>query len=226
MTNIHYYKANTKGRDFITSDIHGYFDILHDKLKEVAFDSTRDRLFCAGDLNDRGPYSVDCLDWLNEPWFICVHSNHQQMLMDAYENPYDRRAYEMLYMNGGAWYYNDLDPKLQKALYESFKSLPLAIELETKSGKTVGIVHAEVCYNSWTKFKNATKMEITWNVESTALWARTRYDKQDTSIVEGVDRVYVGHSPTNSGEVEVLGNVHYIDLGSFFRGKLAMEEIL
>lgn len=219
------FEANTAGRDFATSDLHGYYDLLHEAMRLNTFDTTKDRLFVGGDNCDRNPDSTNILDYIYEPWFHSIRGNHEEMLITAYENPTSRNAYEMLYCNGGEWFY-DCTPDKQKAIYEAFKSLPLAIELETKSGETVGIIHAEVCYNSWTKFKNATKAELEWNVESTALWARTRYDQKDITLVEGIDRVYAGHSPTDSGEVEVLGNVHYIDLGSFFRGKLAMEEIL
>ena len=43
--------------------------------------------------------------------------------------------------------------------------------------------------------------------------------------VEGVDFILCGHTPTKSGEIEILGNQVFADLGSFFRGKLSIIEI-
>ena len=112
-----------------------------------------------------------------------------------------------------------------KAIYESFKSLPLAIELLTPTVK-IGIVHAQVPYNNWDEFKKMTKPELEWNGEATAQWARTNYDKKLSIQVGGVDLVLVGHTPTDSGEVEVLGNVWYADLGSFFRDKISFVQLV
>jgi len=39
-----------KGRVFYTTDSHGCYDLLHEKLKEVAFDSTKDTLISGGDM--------------------------------------------------------------------------------------------------------------------------------------------------------------------------------
>lgn len=220
MSHIVSYGRNLKGRDFFTTDLHGHFDLMHEKLKEVGFDSTKDRLFCGGDWCDRGPDSKYVLDYLCESWIHSVRANHEQMVISAYESPNNRQCYEMLYCNGGEWYY-DLTSSEQKAIYEAFKALPLAIEIDGK----VGIVHAEVPYNNWDKFKTATKAELDWNVGAVAQWARTRYDKQNISQVVGIGRVYVGHTPTKSGEIEQLGNVFYCDLGSFFRDKISFIEL-
>ena len=117
--------------------------------------------------------------------------------------------------------------KLQtvEAIYETFKSLPLAIELLTPTEK-VGIVHAEVPYGDWDKFKKMTKPELEYNGYAVAQWARTKYDKQNQDFVKNIDRVLTGHTPTNSGDVEILGNVWYCDLGSFFRNKISFIQIM
>jgi len=51
---IQYLFINKKGRDFVCGDIHGCFDQLEEKLSQVNFDKSTDRLFCVGDLIDRG----------------------------------------------------------------------------------------------------------------------------------------------------------------------------
>ena len=37
-----------KGRIFFTTDIHGHFDLLHERLRDVCFDSSRDILITGG----------------------------------------------------------------------------------------------------------------------------------------------------------------------------------
>lgn len=217
------FKANDKGRDFYTTDVHGCYDVLHEQMRLNAFDISKDRLFVGGDLCDRGAYSDTVLDYIYEPWFHSIQANHEAMLIEAYENPNSRQAYQMLFCNGGEWFYDCSDDK-QKAIYEAFKTLPVAIELETPTG-LIGMIHAECPYNDWEKFRGITQAELEWNGLATAQWARTRYDRQDTTIVKGVKKLLVGHTPTSSGSVEQLGNVFYSDLGSFFRGTLCFMEL-
>ena len=217
------FKENKIGRDFFTTDIHGCFDLLHEQMRLHAFDTTKDRLFVGGDNADRGPYSDTVLDYIYEPWFHSIRSNHEEMLITAFENPTSRNAYEMLYCNGGEWFY-DCSPEKQKAIYEAFKSLPLAIEIESPNG-LVGLIHAQVPLDDWEKFGDMSEQELYWSGYAIAQWARTKYDKQDTTDVKGLYKCLVGHTPTNSGEVEQLGNTLYCDLGSFFRDRLCFMEI-
>ena len=217
------FKENTKGRTFYTTDIHGCYDLLHEQMRLHAFDTSKDVLFVGGDLADRGPYSDTVLDYIYEPWFHSIRANHEEMLITAFENPTGRNAYEMLYCNGGEWFY-DCTPEKQKAIYEAFKSLPLAIEIETPNG-LIGLIHAQVPFNDWEQFRGITKAELEWNGYAIAQWTRTKYDKKDTTNVKGLYKCLVGHSPTNSGFIEQLGNTFYCDLGSFFRDKLAFIQI-
>lgn len=220
---IQRFKENKVGRDFFTTDIHGSFDLLHEQMRLNAFDTTKDRLFVGGDMCDRGLYSHTVLDYIYEPWLHTIRANHEEMLIQAYEDKLLGQAARMLYSNGGEWYW-DCGPEKQKAIYEAFKSLPLAMEIESPNG-LIGIIHAEVPYNDWERFRGITKAELEWNGCATAQWARTKYDKQDDSDVKGLYKCFVGHTPTNSGEVEMLGNVFYSDLGSFFRNKICFVEI-
>lgn len=217
------FKENTIGRDFATSDLHGCYDLLHEQMRLNAFDMSKDRLFIGGDNCDRNPDSTNILDYIYEPWFHSIRGNHEEMLITAFENPTSRNAYEMLYCNGGEWFY-DCTPEKQKAIYEAFKSLPLAIEIETPKG-LIGLIHAQVPFNDWEQFRGSTKAELEWNGYATAQWARTKYDKKDATDVKGLYKLFCGHSPTDSGEVEQLGNTYYSDLGSFFRDKIAFIQI-
>lgn len=220
--------TNPKGRVLFTTDIHGCFDLLHEKLKEVAFDSSRDILISGGDWCDRGPDSQYVLDYLNEPWVYSIRANHEQLLIQTVEDEFSGPAARCLYENGGEWFFNLLDQGQMstiKAIYESFKSLPLAIELLTPTEK-IGIVHAQVPRGCWDKFKVMSPQEMEWEGYAIAQWARTNYDKKLSIQVGGVGRVMVGHTPTESGEIEVLGNVWYCDLGSFFRNKISFIQLV
>ena len=44
--------------------VHGCFRTLARALAELDFDPERDRLFGVGDLVNRGPHSVEALEWL------------------------------------------------------------------------------------------------------------------------------------------------------------------
>lgn len=227
---IKHYGKNLRGRDFYTTDIHGNFDLLHEQLKLNAFDTSKDRLFVGGDNCDRGPTSSWILDYINEPWYISIRGNHEEMIIafiEALSSGDEREArqpFQMLFCNGGQWFF-DITESQQMRVYEAFKALPIAIQLESRSGKNIGFVHAEVPYGDWKYFKEMTNAELKWNGEAFAQWARTKYHTQNKDFVKNIDFVYVGHTPTETGELETLGNVYYSDLGSFFRNKLCFVEI-
>lgn len=75
------FPANTKGRDLVVGDIHGHLDDLGELLKQAAFKPKVDRVFCTGDLVDRGPDSMKCLGLLRQPWFHSVAGNHEYALI-------------------------------------------------------------------------------------------------------------------------------------------------
>ena len=213
-----------KGRAFFSTDLHGCYDLLHEKLREVSFSSEKDILILGADMCDRGPDSKYVLDYLNEPWLYCIRGNHEQLLIEACEEGFHGWATNCLLSNGGLWV-ADLQPHELKAIYESFKSLPLAIELLTPTEK-IGIIHAQCPYNNWDEFKKMTKPELEFNGYATAQWARTNYNRQWQETVKGVDRLLVGHTPTDSGDVEFLGNTWYCDAGSFFRDKINFIQLM
>ena len=54
-TYVQRYARNLRGFDYVASDVHGCFSSLKFALQRVGFSPARDRLFCVGDLVDRGP---------------------------------------------------------------------------------------------------------------------------------------------------------------------------
>lgn len=213
------------GRAFFVTDLHGCYDLLHEKLKEVAFDSTKDMLFSGGDWTDRGPDSKHVMDYINEPWIHSVQANHEALYIGAYEEGFEGQFTNCLVANGGAWV-GWLSEAECTAIYTAFKSLPLGIEILLPSGDKVGIIHSQVPYEDWEQFKEITKAELEWNGLNTCQWARDKYDKQISAPVKNIDLVLSGHTPTNSGDIETLGNQVFCDLGSFFRDKISFYQIM
>ncbi|NOT83789.1 MAG: hypothetical protein HOP02_03200 [Methylococcaceae bacterium] len=77
---------NNQGTDYVVGDLHGCYQLLQDLLDKVNFDPACDRLISVGDLIDRGPDSLACLQLLAEPWFYAVRGNHEAMLANFFAN--------------------------------------------------------------------------------------------------------------------------------------------
>jgi serine/threonine protein phosphatase 1 len=222
MTILKRFPRNTAGRDFVVGDIHGCFERLQYELDSIGFDETRDRLFSVGDLVDRGPSSEESIDWIAKPWFHAVRGNHEQMAIGVAAGRHDAVNY---LRNGGGWFLSMADER-QKLYAEAFDDLPYLIEVETEVGR-VGIVHAEIYGDSWDEFCAAMQSADSNNkrhrLAEIALWARTRITHGDDSPIRDLARLYVGHTPMDTPAI--LGNVHYIDTGCVFGGKLTVVEL-
>lgn len=219
---------NFKGRIFVVSDLHGHYDLLHEALSQVSFNSNTDLLFVIGDWTDRGPDSRFVLDYVNEPWVSSVQGNHEKMYMEGYESDWhpDNRSVRTLKVHGGNWIWNSgLNDLEKKLIYEAFRDMPLGIELLLPNEVKIGLVHAEVPYNDWDQFLKITKAELDWDGAATAQWARTWYMSKYNGRVKNVDLVMCGHTPTDSGNIEKYGNMLFIDGGSFFNDKINFVEI-
>lgn len=224
---VKYFNANKSGRDFVVGDIHGCLNEFQEKLREIDFDFVHDRMFSLGDLVDRGPNSKECLDLLFEPWFHAIKGNHELLWYFAHTKG-SANDLNIFISNGGTLMedLHDID------MYSSeIKNLPFIIEIETRSGKKVGVVHAQVPpnINDWNILKN--KFLESPNAEQEAMmmfgplfesvWGRDRIDKYKrqqgkTRIypkIENIDEVYVGHSIVD--DPVTFEQLNYIDCGAF-----------
>ena len=205
------FELNPAGRDFVVGDIHGMFSHLQVLLSEIEFDTESDRLFSVGDLVDRGPESRNALDWLARPWFHACRGNHEQFAIDSTD---PEQLALWVNHNGGGWWL-ELEPTDHEFYRDSFRKLPIALEVTTGSG-IVGIIHADIPpFVSWERF-----MELlqTHNRDATlyALWSRNRISGAITTnpVSGGVMKVYCGHTPTR--ETVHVDNVCYIDTGAVY----------
>ena len=200
---------------FVVGDLHGCYNRLMTQLDELQFDRQQDLLISVGDLIDRGPQNLECLDLIMEKWFVCVRGNHEEMAVDALAG----RNVNLWFHNGGDWF-NRLDydqEVLARALIAKAERLPYVIELEL-SGKTIVIAHAD--YPS-DKYKLGSVIDT-----ERAVWDRSRFnalaDGKECGI-EGADAFYFGHTPVQ--RAAKAGNLNYIDTGAVFGNILTIVQL-
>lgn len=191
------FDINTKGNDYFVGDLHGCYDQFVDKLAEIDFEPETDRMFCVGDLVDRGPNSPSCLALLSEPWFHCVRGNHEELMLGSH-------SYHVWMMNGGGWSEDIESGRLRKFGELVVEKCPYTIEVKTSLG-TIGVVHAE-SHNDWNE--NGRYYDKEKNT-----WGRSKIRTMDDTPIKNIDRVVVGHTIVK--EPVRLGNVVYIDTGAY-----------
>lgn len=200
---------------FIVGDLHGCYNRLMNQLEELRFNRQEDLLISVGDLIDRGPQSLECLDLIMENWFICVRGNHEQMAIDALSG----KNVNLWFHNGGDWFNRlDYDQEiLACALIAKAERLPYVIELETNDKKIV-IAHADYPDNRY-EFDKPIDPQKT-------IWSRERFGaigEDNGSKIEGADAFYFGHTPIQRKWSPF--NLNYIDTGAVFGNLLTIVQV-
>jgi len=233
MSKLKTYLPNETGQDYICSDIHGHFSLLEAHLEKVGFDKTIDRLFCLGDLIDRGDESPMAVDYLKQPWFYSILGNHELMLIDAYKIDKDH-VLQQWYQWGGSWA-EDLSKEELEPFYEVMVELPMAIELNLKGGTKVGLVHAELPLNcSWNDVclglsgKRSTDNSTYTPLLHGMFWHKGQASSIDAALgeIEPVDHVdHVFHGHTIMREIARCANRTFMDLGGYETGTLGLLNV-
>ncbi len=213
-----HYAQNVNGRDFVVSDLHGCYDMLMAELAEIKFDQDTDRLFSVGDLVDRGPESMKCLELVKEPWFHSVIGNHEDMMVRAI---LDNDPLKYWVSNGGGWHIDEISKDDGLALRELClyvrKNVPLALTVYTPHG-AVGICHAQPPTNDWEDTFNPDDRAV-----NTMIWSRQMISRGHDIEVQSVFRTIHGHTPID--EPRQQANVLFIDTGACFGGELTLIDI-
>ena len=81
--------VNACGRDLVVGDVHGCFRTLEHALGAITFDPDRDRLFGVGDLVERGPHSIDALEWMERRFTGVTRGNHEDAALTWLEDRLD-----------------------------------------------------------------------------------------------------------------------------------------
>ncbi|MCO7593896.1 MULTISPECIES: metallophosphoesterase [Pseudomonas] len=204
--------ANTRGRDLAVGDIHGHFARLRQCLDTLGFDPEVDRLFSVGDLVDRGPDSLQALDWLARPWFYAVQGNHEALAINHLRG--GRLDLDMYRAAGGGWFL-DLPRADQQRYVEGFASMPIGMEVQTVDG-LVGLLHADSPFADWPTLRARLQAADDPAVREVCQWSRRRLREGDTQPVEGLRALLVGHTPVV--RAKRLGNVWHLDTGGWSSG--------
>jgi serine/threonine protein phosphatase 1 len=218
MSNVVTLEPNLKGRDFVVGDLHGMFSRLEEAMSLVSFNPKVDRMIALGDLVNRGPESIRCLEFLRQPWFLAVRGSGEDLLMEVYEQ--------------GILNFGILAPDLEEArahwvlttpdslmaeIIEAFRKLPVVMQVKAKHYR-VGFVHADVPETlSWQSFVEKIEADNPWAISS-ALGSRVRLQRDNRKGVAGIDRVFVGHALVRGGLCR-LGNVIFTNTGAFEAGR-------
>lgn len=228
------FSANPTGRDLVVGDLHGMHTLLMRELQRIGFDPDRDRLFCVGDLIDRGAESLECLSLLDEPWFHSVLGNHDfsAFLSQAAAGviPLTEIEAARLIVPSEPWL-RDADARVKEWIAHQITKMPFVIDIETKEG-VVGITHASVSINNtyfddWNDFIN----EVNFKIDNdgirgfySTLWNRDIIDHRGTYKsplipleIQGVRHVIHGHVVTffNDFQPYRAGDHVFLDGGVF-----------
>ncbi|EMW0511780.1 protein-serine/threonine phosphatase [Enterobacter mori] len=198
---------------WVVSDIHGCYQWLMDALKRRHFNPYEDLLISVGDIIDRGPDCVKCLQLMDEKWFRAVRGNHEQMALDAIEN----NDFALWMTNGGIWFSALEDKRNALRLLNACRDLPHIIEITCANGLNV-IAHADY-----------PAAEYVWNKPVSAqrvLWDRDRlmgFMVGKGQGIKGADHFWFGHTPLDKRYD--FNNLHYIDTGAVFDGFLTLVQL-
>jgi serine/threonine protein phosphatase 1 len=198
------------GRVFVVGDLHGMVHALERLLDSAGFDPQQDLVWSLGDLIDRGPFSSQCLDLLQQPWFRAIRGNHEQLMLDAIV---DDETWLQWIVNGGDW---ALDyPWNDPAVRGRVEALPWAADLVTGVGR-IGLIHADVDRMSdWPQLLEALE-QGRGVVRQTALWSRGSANQAWRGLpgrqIAGVELVLVGH--TIMDHAFQWGNMWFLDSGA------------
>lgn len=234
ITNPYFDVINATGRVFFIGDLHGHYDAFVEACQRVGFRPDQgDIVVSTGDLIDRGPDNLRCLELLNEPWFYAVQGNHEELATTYLKHPGCEPLRRNWAMNGGRWF--GKLPTVKKAraqhlLLTVVDALPFALEVRMPNGLSYGVLHAEPPVLDWARLPGMLESD---DNRVYATWSRKRIRHLEAQMnsgttpdrriqhVENIDAVISGHTIMKNGH-SVWGNCFYIDSGAFLGNPLTM----
>lgn len=208
--------VNKKGVDYFVGDIQGHHSLLIKQLDELEFDYSNDRLYCAGDLVDKGPESEDCINLLKSPWFYSVLGNHDLMFIESANNITLKKEYLSSY---GGWAASLFDDSLKYSdmSYLMKLKMPLCRVIHTAHG-SVGIAHAgfpsDLSVIASTYYQGPTELLFT-ATSSRALF------HDPLAKFDNIDKVFLGHNSVD--EVLCTNNIVWLD--TIHTGRLSIVKL-
>ncbi|MDR9451727.1 MAG: metallophosphoesterase [Acidimicrobiia bacterium] len=222
-------------------DIHGCLNEFLRAAEAVNFDPAADRLFSVGDLVDRGPHSLEMLEFaLDHDWFHVVPGNHEVMCLDLVEaflettmpgdhvwriNP---RELDQAAENGLGWLIGAMvgdgsenGARRAEVALRLTEDWPLAMEVQLADG-AFGVLHADPCNRDWPMVEAITSLDrVPHGEEMKIIWGRgdimaIRQGASDMKAsVRGVTRLFTGHTVVQPAPM-MRGNRVWLDGGAVF----------
>lgn len=198
-------------RIWVTSDIHGYYNLFADLIDKVDL-AKDDLLIINGDSCDRGRWSYDIYDRIEEmkeKGYNIIHTlgNHEDLMIGAIE----RGEIYRWYRNGGRKTIDSYDRNwkgLEKHL-ERIKKMPIAVDL----GRHF-VVHAGIDPDLTIEEQSPYDM----------IWIRDKFIKNKLTKTDKI--IIYGHTPNLDGRIHFPDDQKIsIDCGSYDTGIIGAIEL-
>ncbi|MFZ0546924.1 MAG: metallophosphoesterase family protein [Candidatus Promineifilaceae bacterium] len=142
----------------IISDIHGNLPAFQTVLQDLE-DWKPDHVLVAGDVVNRGPRSVPCLEIVQEKvetadWRL-VRGNHEDYILQHTKPDVPRTGPVGEYLRSSYWTYQQLNGQVPY-----LKSMPFQQQLTGPDGSVVRAVHASMLANNIGIYKSTTDEEL------------------------------------------------------------------
>ena len=214
---------NKDRRHFVVGDIHGRYEAFLNLLDEINYDQSTDMIYSVGDLIDRGPQSVETVEFFKQPNTYAVRGNHEQMLV----NPREWRDIWLYPPNGGPATLLSLESYGydEKWLADFCRKLPICLDVGEKDEEgAFRLIHAELPPSvSEDDFRLFLIEHPADAPEGELLWGRTTVMQAQKNVARmkpaghGIEfhpdwtkrQVFCGHTPTEL--VVRVGNMWWID---------------
>lgn len=195
-------------RHLIVGDLHGRYAQFIQLLENANYDPAKDILYSVGDLIDRGPKSVECVQFFaNNERCYAIKGNHELMLLDA-------EWVETWLGNGGIACLNSLTDhdKRVEWLQDIVRPWPWVIDVgEDDDEHAFRIIHAEMPAG-WPEsyFQNMLSMALNHNdpAFNRCVWSRKLINAAAGNLAvsaptnQGIEfhkeryrTVFTGHTP-------------------------------
>lgn len=127
----------------ILADIHGNA-VAFDRVIQDVQAWRPDEVVVAGDVINRGPRSIECLDRVlelvrDEGWRV-IHGNHEEYVLDWAKPPYGPEDPIHEIFQGARWVFEHLSSDQREAV----ESWPFSLRLETPSGGHLTVTHGSL----------------------------------------------------------------------------------
>ena len=129
---------------YVISDIHGQFDALMEMIHKIDFDE-EDELYIIGDVIDRGPKSLECIQWIMKQYnVLTLLGNHELILFDTYIHDAPAFYHSLTEIK------EMLSEQEQKAVMQWIEDMP-ECKLITVNGKEFYLNHTQVASEAYFK---------------------------------------------------------------------------